>query len=130
MLTKTITLRQWNITMLFVLLATIFVFLVKQSPEILDVDCIQTCGSFKKTGVLCATCGITRSVYAFFYFRFNESLQFNPIGFYIAILIIFELMVRLYFIATKKYYRNYYKVQIFALLSVFFLITVYWHYLN
>ncbi len=123
-------LRNWNILMLFISVSILFFFLVSQSPKILDIEHIQTCGNHEMSNVFCATCGVTRSVYAFFNFQFYRSILFNPIGFYISVLIVCEISFRLYFIITKQYYRNYYKFHFFVLVSVFAFIIANWHYLN
>lgn len=111
--------RTINLLVILIEIFSLSIFYSSQSPEILNITNIQTCGYFKTTGLYCSTCGVTRSIYAFLNFDFFKSIQFNWIGFVLCILILTDITLRIYCFVKSKYFIYHQTFHIFCICFFF-----------
>jgi hypothetical protein len=108
----------------------LFTFLFQTQEEILNVSKIQTCGNYLETGYFCSTCGVTRSFYAFLNFRFQLSWNFNYVGFMMAFSYSINLIIGVFCLFDKKYFK-YRKLNfIISSITIFSALILRWLELN
>ena len=57
------------------------------------------------TGIPCATCGSTHSIFALLNLNFIASLKYNPLLFGFIVFLMIQFLVTLYLTYNKKYYK-------------------------
>jgi hypothetical protein len=118
---KTQSLR-FNLThfvMLAIELSLLVFFFSKYPSDIIKITAEQSCSYYDLTGYYCSTCGMTRSIMAFFTGNFTLSWQFNYIGFFASTLFSLEVMMRVLLCFTSRFKRFHFYYFISALIFIF-----------
>lgn len=100
-------------------IALLCIFFIKYPINIIEINAMQACSYYDLTGYYCSTCGMTRSIMAFFTGNFTLSWQFNYIGFFASTLFSLEVMMRVLLCFTSRFKRFHFYYFISALIFIF-----------
>ena len=124
---------RFNLTHFVILaieLSILALFFIKYPSDIIQITTKQSCSYHDLTGYYCSTCGMTRSIMAFFGGNFTLSWQFNYIGFLASTLFSLELMMRVLLCFTNRLKRFHFYYFISTFIFIFVLSVWRWLSLN